>query len=97
VRDAKNESKMLAIQLVETEKALDTEKVLHADKLIMEMLANRTPPTCIQANLYAMAKVIHPDFNIVTDLPSLKYIKDLRIPFYTVAKNSISAPSRRCH
>lgn len=56
----------------------------------MEMLANRTPPTCIQANLYAMAKVIHPDFNIVSDLPSLKYIKDLRIPLYTVAK-SLSA------
>jgi hypothetical protein len=33
-----------------------------------------------------MAKVIHPNFNIVSDLPSLKYIKDLRIPLYTVAK-----------
>jgi hypothetical protein len=31
VRDVKNESKMLAIQLVKTEKALDTEKVLRDD------------------------------------------------------------------
>lgn len=58
----------------------------HVDKLIIEMLANRTPPTCIQANIYAMAKVIYPHDDIVKELPSLKYIKDLRIPLYTVTK-----------
>ena len=26
----------------------------HVDKLIIEMLANRTPPMCIQANIFAM-------------------------------------------
>jgi hypothetical protein len=57
----------------------------HVDKLIIEMLANRTPPSCIHANLYAMARVMFPDHIIVKELPSLKYIKDLRIPLYTVA------------
>ena len=58
----------------------------HVDKLVIEMLANRTPPSCIQANLYAMAKVIFPNDIVVKELPSLKYIKDLRIPLYTVTK-----------
>jgi uncharacterized membrane protein YkvA (DUF1232 family) len=58
----------------------------HVDKLVIEMLANRTPPSCIQANLYAMAKVIFPNDIIVKELPSLKYIKDLHIPLYTVTK-----------
>jgi hypothetical protein len=58
----------------------------HVDKLIMEMLANRTPPTCIQANIYAMAQAIFPDYNIVKEIPSLKHIKNLRTAMYTVAK-----------
>ncbi|KAL3779114.1 hypothetical protein ACHAWO_005927 [Cyclotella atomus] len=58
----------------------------HVDKLIMEMLANRTPPTCIQANIYAMAQAIFPDYDIVKEIPSLKHIKNLRTAMYTVAK-----------
>ena len=48
------------------------------DKLILEMHVNRTPPACIQANIYAMAYAIHPDCNVVRDLPSLRHIKYLR-------------------
>jgi len=50
----------------------------HVDKLILEMHANRTPPTCIQANIYAMARAICPDYDVVRELPSLKHIKGLR-------------------
>ena len=49
----------------------------HVDKLILEMLLNRTPPACIQANIYAMAKNVHPDIDIIQELPSLKHIKNL--------------------
>jgi hypothetical protein len=54
-----------------------TEWLPHVDKLILELLANRTPPLCIQANISAMSRVIHPEQDIVKDLPSLKHIKNL--------------------
>jgi hypothetical protein len=42
------------------------------------MLSNRTPPTCIQANIYAMARVLHPEMDVVKELPSVMHIKDMR-------------------
>jgi len=50
------------------------------------MLANRTPPTCVQANLYAMAKVIMPNFEIIKELPSLRYIRNSRTTHWIVTK-----------
>lgn len=47
------------------------------DKLCLEMLANRTPPRCIQANIIAMAHTICPHMKIVEELPSLKHIRHL--------------------
>ena len=47
------------------------------DKLCIEMLANRTPPTCIQANIVAVAHTICPNMKIVEELPSLKHIRHL--------------------
>ena len=47
------------------------------DKLCIEMLANRTPPRCIQANIVAMAHIICPNMKIVEELPSLKHIRHL--------------------
>ena len=49
----------------------------HVDKLIIEMLANRTQPSCIQANMFAMSHTLQPEQDIVKELPSLKYIKNL--------------------
>jgi hypothetical protein len=50
----------------------------YIDKLILEMLANMMPPTCVQANLYAMAKVIMPNHEVVKELPSPCYIGNSR-------------------
>ena len=58
----------------------------HVDKLILEMLANRTPPTCIQANIFAMSRVLHSEIDIVRELPSVKHIKSLRTVLSTVKK-----------
>ncbi len=58
----------------------------YVDKLIIEMLANRTPPTCVQANLYAMAKVIMPNFEVIKELPSLRYIRNSRTTLWLVTK-----------
>ncbi len=57
------------------------------DKLILEMLSNRTPPTCIQANIYAMARVLHPDVDVVKELPSVKHIKNLRTVLLHITKS----------
>ena len=52
------------------------------------MLSNRTPPppTYVQANIYAVAKTLFPDVDIVKELPSLKYIKDLCTTLWLVTK-----------
>ena len=48
------------------------------DKINMEMVANLTPPTCIQTNIFSMACVMNPSFDVVQELPFLKYIDGIR-------------------
>ena len=50
------------------------------------MLANRTKPTVLQANISAMSRVLHSELNIVRELPSLKHIKIMRTVLSTVTK-----------
>ena len=50
------------------------------------MIANRTPPSCIQANIYAMAKVRFPGDDIVKELPSVNHFKQLQKSIYIIAK-----------
>ena len=50
----------------------------HVDKLILEMLSNRTPPSCIPSNILACAKCFLPNSNVVKELPCVKYIRELR-------------------
>lgn len=52
----------------------------------MEMLAYRTPPTCIQACLYATAKTLFPNADIILMLPGLTHIKNLRTTLWEVTK-----------
>ena len=54
------------------------------------MLANRTPPTCIQANIYAMSRALFPGEDIVVDLPSLRHIKYLRTAL-TICTKTLAA------
>ncbi len=58
----------------------------HVDKIILGMLANRSPPSCIQANNYAMAKVIFHGDDIVKELPSVNHFKQLQKSIYIIAK-----------
>ena len=50
----------------------------HVDKLVMEMLAYRTPPSCIQANLLAMARTLNAKSKVIEEIPCRKYIQNLR-------------------
>ena len=58
----------------------------HVDKCILELLANRTQPSCVQANMLVMAKVIHPTYDVVKELPSLRYIQRSRTVLLWVTK-----------
>jgi len=58
------------------------------DKLMMKMLANRTPPSSIQANLLAMAK--SPGQDVVKEIPSIKHIRNLRTVLLTKTKTLAS-------
>lgn len=56
------------------------------DKLILEMLYNRTPPTCIQANILATARAFFPSGDIVKEIPCVKYIRNMRTTLLTITK-----------
>jgi len=56
------------------------------DKVIIEMLSNRTPPSCIQKNILVMARVIFPKQDIVPELPSLRHIHSLSTSLLLVTK-----------
>ena len=58
----------------------------HVDKLVLEMLFNRTPPTCIQANILATARTFMPGTDIVKEIPSLSHIRNLRTVLLTTTK-----------
>ena len=53
------------------------------DKLILEMLANRTPPSCFRSNLEATARTILPHQKIVMEMPCTRYVRGLGITFET--------------
>ena len=58
----------------------------HVDKCIIEMLSNRTSPSCVQANILVLARVIHPTFDVVKELPSRRYIQASRTVLVSVTK-----------
>ena len=57
------------------------------DKLILEWLANRTPPTCIRVNILSMALAINPGFKVVKEIPCVKHIRNLRTVLSLVTKS----------
>ena len=63
----------------------------HVDKCILELLANQTQPSCVQANMLVMANVIHPTYDVVKELPSLRYIQRSRAVLLWVTKTLAAA------
>jgi len=59
----------------------------HVDKLILELLANRTQPSCVQSNILVVTKVIHPTWDVIKELPSRRYIRSARTVLTWVAKS----------
>jgi len=58
----------------------------HVEKLILEMLANRTPPSSIQANIASFCSHILPGQDVIEELPYVKHVRDMRTVQLTVAK-----------
>jgi hypothetical protein len=63
------------------------EWTIQCDKLIIELLANRVPPTSIQASILAMARSFFHEHDIVRELPCLKSIRNMRSTVLRVTKS----------
>jgi hypothetical protein len=59
---------------------------IEVDKLVMELLANRCPPTSIQAYILVMARSLSPGHDIVCELPCLKTIRNMLTVVLRVTK-----------
>ena len=46
--------------------------------LVMELLAHRTPPSCITSNILTVAKVLLPNYECVKELPSVGFVRGCR-------------------
>ena len=49
----------------------------NSDKLILNWLANCTPPSCIIFNLLLMSLAINPNFEVVKKIPCVRHIQVL--------------------
>ena len=63
--------------------------------MILEILSQRTPPSCIAANILTIAELLNPNCEIVHELPSVSFIRDCQsvnlhltktLSAYTLAK-----------
>ena len=43
-------------------------------QLVLELLAHRTPPSCISSNILSVAKVILPNSDVINQLPGVEFI-----------------------
>ena len=58
----------------------------HVVLLIMEWLSNRTPPSCIAANIVSLCSIIMPSADIALELPTTCYIRTVRSLLVVVTK-----------
>ncbi|KAK1740661.1 hypothetical protein QTG54_008756 [Skeletonema marinoi] len=58
----------------------------HVVLLIMEWLSNRTPPSCIAANIVSLCSIIMPSADIALELPTTPYIRTVRSLLVVVTK-----------
>ena len=63
------------------------EWTVQCDKLVMELLANRVPPTSIQASILAMARSFFHGHDIVCQLPCVKSIHNMRSTLLQTTKS----------
>ena len=50
---------------------------INSDKLILEWLANHTPPSCIRVNVLSMAMASNTNSEIAKMIPCIKYINNI--------------------
>ena len=58
----------------------------NSDKLILNWLANLTPPYCIRVNLLSMALAINRNFEVVKEILCVQHIQVLRTVLYDVTQ-----------
>jgi len=47
-------------------------------QLVLEMLAHRTPPSCIPSNIVSVSRIILPHYDVIKDVPSIDFIRRSR-------------------
>eukprot|EP00956_Cyclotella_meneghiniana_P011123 scaffold15566_cov34-Cyclotella_meneghiniana.AAC.1 len=55
-------------------------------QLVVEMLANGTPPSAISANILSVCKLLIPDAPIIDELPSIRFVRSCRTVLLHLAK-----------
>ena len=60
---------------------------INSDKLILEWLANCTPPSCIQVNILSMAMDTYHNSEVANMIPGIKYIKNMCSALYLFTKS----------
>ena len=55
-------------------------------QLVVEMLANGTPPSAISANILSVCRLLIPDAPIIEELPSIRFIRSCRTVLLHLAK-----------
>ena len=55
-------------------------------QLVVEMLANGTPPSAISANILSVCKLLIPDAPIIEELPSIRFVRGCRTVLLHLAK-----------
>ncbi len=59
-------------------------------QLILEMLAHRTPPSCVAPNILLAAEILLPNVNIIQELPSIRFVRSCRSVLLHVTKTLAS-------
>lgn len=55
-------------------------------QLVVEMLANGTPPSAVSANILSVCKLLFPGAPIVRELPSIRFVRSCRTVLLHLAK-----------
>ena len=55
-------------------------------QIVLEMLAHRTPPSCVSANILTVVEILFPKHKIIHELPSLRFVRAARTILLQVTK-----------
>lgn len=55
-------------------------------QIILELLLHRTPPSCIPTKILTVAKSLHPNNDVIRELPVLRFVRECQSVLTVVTK-----------